>query len=184
MYLRRKIDDFLEDWKKDDNRKPLIVKGSRQIGKTESINHFANQNYESIIEINFVRDEKYKKIIEDGYEVSDIIKNISLIDPSKKFIPQKTLIFFDEITDFPEIATSLKFFCIDKRFDVICSGSMLGVNYKRIESNSVGYKKDYEMSSMDFEEFLWAKGYNDETISNMISHMKECRPFSDLEMEV
>lgn len=184
MYLRRKIDDFLEDWKKDDNRKPLIVKGSRQIGKTESINHFANQNYESIIEINFVRDEKYKKIIEDGYEVSDIIKNISLIDPSKKFIPQKTLIFFDEITDFPEIATSLKFFCIDKRFDVICSGSMLGVNYKRIESNSVGYKKDYEMFSMDFEEFLWAKGYNDETISNMISHMKECRPFSDLEMEV
>ena len=143
MYLKRKVDAFLEEWKADKNRKPLIVKGSRQIGKTESILHFAADHYENVIEINFVRDEKYKGIIADGYEAADIIKNISLIDPSKKFVPEKTLIFFDEITEFPEIATSLKFFCIDGRFDVICSGSMLGVNYKKIESNSVGYKKDY-----------------------------------------
>ena len=74
---------------------------------------------------------------------------MSLIDPSKVFIPGETLLFFDEITEFPEIAASLKFFCLDKRFDVICSGSMLGVNYKKIESNSVGYKKDYDMFSMD-----------------------------------
>ena len=126
------------------------------------------KNYESVIEINFVRDEKYKGIISDGYEAADIIKNISLIDPSKKFIPEKTLIFFDEITEFPEIATSLKFFCIDKRFDVICSGSMLGINYRKIESNSVGYKKDYEMFSLDFEEFLWAKGYDDTTVDDII----------------
>lgn len=159
MYLKRKIDTFLAEWKADSNRKPLIVRGSRQIGKTESVLHFAKDNYESIIEINFVRDVKYKGIISNGYEASDIIKNISLIDPTKKFIPGKTLIFFDEITEFREITTSLKFFCIDKRFDVICSGSMLGVNYKEIESNSVGYKKDYDMYSMDFEEFLWAKGY-------------------------
>ena len=145
MYLKRKVDVFLEEWKADKNRKPLIVKGSRQIGKTESILHFAANHYENVIEINFVRDEKYKGIIADGYEAADIIKNISLIDPTKKFVPEKTLIFFDEITEFPEIATSLKFFCIDGRFDVICSGSMLGVNYKRIESNSVGYKKDYEI---------------------------------------
>lgn len=82
----------------------------------------------------------YKKIIADGYSASSIIKNISLLDPSKKFIDGKTLIFFDEITEFPESATSLKFFKEDGRFDVICSGSMLGVNHKRIESNSVGYK--------------------------------------------
>ena len=151
MYLKRKVDAFLEEWKADKNRKPLIVKGSRQIGKTESILHFAADHYENVIEINFVRDEKYKGIIADGYEAADIIKNISLIDPTKKFVPEKTLIFFDEITEFPEIAASLKFFCIDGRFDVICSGSMLGVNYKKIESNSVGYKKDYEMFSMDFE---------------------------------
>ena len=184
MYLKRKVDDFLCEWKSDPNRKPLVIKGSRQVGKTESIKHFAAANYESIIEINFVRDEKYKGIISDGYEASDIIKNISLIDPSKRFIPQKTLIFFDEITEFPEIATSLKFFCIDGRFDVICSGSMLGVNYRKIESNSVGYKKDYEMFSLDFEEFLWAKGYDDTTIQSMLAHMKELRPFNELEMKV
>lgn len=184
MYLKRKVDDFLCEWKSDPNRKPLVIKGSRQVGKTESIKHFAAANYESVIEINFVRDEKYKGIISDGYEASDIIKNISLIDPSKKFIPYKTLIFFDEITEFPEIATSLKFFCIDGRFDVICSGSMLGVNYRKIESNSVGYKKDYEMFSLDFEEFLWAKGYDDTTIQRMLAHMKELRPFNELEMRI
>ena len=132
MYLRRKVDAFLEAWKADQKRKPLIIKGSRQIGKTESILHFAARNYENVIEINFVRDEKYKGIIGDGYETADIIKNISLIDPSKRFVPGKTLIFFDEITAFPEIVASLKFFCIDGRFDVICSGSMLGVNYCKV----------------------------------------------------
>ena len=184
MYLKRKVDDFLLTWKADPNRKPLIIRGSRQIGKTESVLHFASANYESIIEIDFVRDEKYKGIISDGYEAASIIKNISLIDPSKKFIPGKTLIFFDEITEFPEIATSLKFFCIDHRFDIICSGSMLGVNYKKIESNSVGYKKDYDMFSMDFEEFLWAKGYGEDSVQSMLSHMKELTPFSALEMAV
>ncbi len=182
MYLRRKVDAFLDEWKSAGSRKPLIIKGSRQIGKTESILHFADANYENIIEINFVRDEKYKGIISDGYSAADIIKNISLIDPSKKFVPGKTLIFFDEITEFPEISTSLKFFCTDGRFDVICSGSMLGVNYKRIESNSVGYKTDYEMFSMDFEEFLWAKGYGNDTVENLLAHMKGLAPFGELEM--
>lgn len=184
MYLRRKIDSFLQNWKADEEHKPLIVRGSRQVGKTESINHFARQNYESIIEINFIRDEKYKGIITDGYEAAAIIKNISLIDPAKKFIPGKTLIFFDEITDFPEIATSLKFFHLDGRFDVICSGSMLGINYKRIESNSVGYKTDYHMHSMDFEEFLWARGYDDAAVDGVLQHMLEEKPFSELEMKV
>ena len=184
MYLRRKTDQFLQTWKKDEARKPLIVRGSRQVGKTESINHFAHQNYESVIEINFVRDEKYKRIIADGYETSSIIKNISLIDPAKQFIPGKTLIFFDEITDFPEIATALKFFALDGRFDVICSGSMLGLSYRKIESNSVGYKTDHQMNSMDFEEFLWARGYGEDTIGGMLEHMQSGTPFNDLEMNV
>lgn len=125
-----------------------------------------------------------KKITIDGYSTNAIIKNISSLDPSKKFISGKTLIFFDEITEFPEIATSLKFFREDERFDIICSGSMLGINYKKIESNSVGNKTDYEMSSMDFEEFLWAKGYNDEIINDMLKHMQTFTPFSDLEMSL
>ncbi len=184
-YLRRKIDKYLLEWKADPARKPLIVKGCRQIGKTESIRHFAKAaKYESFIEINFVKDEKYKKITADGYSPIDVIKNISLLDPSKKFIAGKTLIFFDEITQFPEIATSLKFFKEDGRFDVICSGSMLGVNYNKIESNSVGYKTDYEMHSMDFEEFLWAKGYDETVVDDMLNHMQSFTPFSELEMSL
>ena len=181
MYLERKIDKFLSDWKKNNDRKPLIVKGPRQIGKTESIKRFAQNNYKSVIEINFVTSEKYKMITSDGYDADSIIKNISLINPSNKFIPNETVIFFDEIQEFPDIATSLKFFNIDGRFDVICSGSLLGINYKRIESNSVGYKTDYNMYSLDFEEFLWAKGYNDDVINEMLKAMLELKPFSELQ---
>ena len=181
MYLERKIDKFLSDWKNNDNRKPLIVKGPRQIGKTESIKRFAESNYKSVIEINFVTSEKYKMITTDGYDTDSIIKNISLIEPSYRFIPNETIIFFDEIQEYPEIATSLKFFNIDGRFDVICSGSLLGINYKRIESNSVGYKIDYDMYSLDFEEFLWAKGYSRDVINDMLKAMVELKPFSELQ---
>lgn len=135
------------------------MKGARQIGKTETILHFTSSNYENVVYINFVTDEKYKVITRDGYEPQSIIKNITLVDSSKKFIPHKTVIIFDELQEYPEIATSLKFFKIDGQYDVICSGSLLGISYKRIQSNSVGYKTDYEMSSLDFEEFLWATGY-------------------------
>lgn len=183
-YLKRKIDIFLKDWKSNTDKKPLIVKGSRQIGKTESICQFGRLNYDNVININFVEEPKYKMITTDGYKTADIIKNISLIDPSKHFVPGKTLIIFDEIQDFPDIATSLKFFKLDGRFDVICSGSMLGINYRKIESNSVGYKTDYEMKSMDFEEFLWAKGYNDDFVSNILNHMTSLTPFNDLEINV
>lgn len=184
MYLKRKIDTYLTEWKNNGDRKPLIVKGPRQVGKTESIKKFAKENYKSIIEINFVLSEKYKKITSEGYSAGAVIKNISLIDPLHKFIPGETLIFFDEIQEFPEIATTLKFFKIDGRFDVICSGSLLGVNYKRIESNSVGYKTDYNMYSLDFEEFLWAKGYTSVVIEDILTHMKELKPFSELEHSV
>ena len=183
LYLKRKIDDYLHSWKENIERKPLIVKGPRQVGKTESIKKFAQESYGSFIEINFVEEPKYKMIIEDGYKTDDIIRNISRIDPSKKFIQGKTLIFFDELQDFPEIATALKFFKIDGRFDVICSGSLLGIHYRRIESNSVGYKVDYDMFSMDFEEFLWAKGYGQNIIDEMLMHMKTETPFNELEMK-
>lgn len=184
IYLKRKIDAFLDGWMADSDRNPLIVKGPRQVGKTESIRRFAHDNYDSVIEINFVEEPKYKMITADGYKAEDIIKNISRMDPSKKFIDGRTLIFFDELQEFPEIATALKFFKIDGRFDVICSGSMLGINYHKIESNSVGYKADYNMYSLDFEEFMWAKGYDDDFISDMLQHMRSLTPFNEVEMSV
>lgn len=123
-------------------------------------------------------------ITEDGFRAEDIIKNISRIDPSKEFAEENTLIFFDELQEFPEIATALKFFSIDGRFDVICSGSMPGIQYKRIESNSVGYKTDYRMYSMDFEEFLWAKGYKDSFIDELFEYMAEQKALNELMMSV
>lgn len=184
MYLRRKIDEYLIKWKNDVRRKPLIIKGARQIGKTESILHFGNSEYSSVISINFALEMKYKTILSDGYDVGSVIKNISLIDPSKKFIPGDTLILFDELQEFPDIATTLKSFKQDGRFDVICSGFLLGINYKKIHSNSVGYKTDYEMFSMDFEEFLWAKGYGEEHIADLLGHLRNLIPFSETEMNV
>ncbi|MGN0324264.1 MAG: ATP-binding protein [Oliverpabstia sp.] len=184
IYLKRKIDSYLVHWKKDVERKPLIVKGARQVGKTESVCRFANENYKNVIYINFVEEPKYKLITEDGFRTDDIIRNISRMDPSKKFEAGETILIFDELQEFPEIATSLKFFKIDGRFDVICSGSLLGIQYKRIESNSVGYKTDYNMMSMDFEEFLWAKGYEKNSIDDMLWHMKTEKPFNEIEMKV
>ena len=150
--LKRKVDEYLLSWKENDNRKPLIVKGARQIGKTEAIRHFAKEHYASVVEINFILQKQYKDIFDDGFEVDTIVRNISLKNPAFEFIPGKTLLFFDELQDCANCATSLKSFCGDGRYDVICSGSLMGINYREIESNSVGNKEDYEMFSLDFEE--------------------------------
>lgn len=181
--LKRKIDAYLVAWKSNPDRKPLIVKGARQIGKTCSIEQFVKHNYKSVIQINFVEQKKYKAIFDDGFEVDTILKNISLLNPEFKFIPGETVFFFDELQACPNCATSLKCFKLDGRFDVICSGSLMGINYKEIESNSVGYKEDYEMHSMDFEEFLWAKGYSDELVEDLYQHMLDIRPLSTLQMD-
>ena len=184
MYLRRKADQFLIDWKNDKNHLPLIIKGARQVGKTETIRHFAEACYENLIEINFAEEPKYKTIVSAGYSPQDIIQSITLLDPSKKIIPGKTLIFFDEFQEYPDIATSLKFFKQDGRFDVICSGSLLGTHYKKINSISVGHKSDYEMFSLDFEEFLWANGYDENLSDYILNQMIMLKPFDDMHQTV
>jgi len=181
--LERKIDTFLSDWKSNPKRKPLIVKGARQIGKTESIRAFGRVNFDSVLEMNFMLQKKFRNIFNDGYEVDQIIKNISILEPSWKIIPNRTLLFFDELQKCPDCATSLKSFCQDRRFDVICSGSLMGIYYEEIESNAVGYKEDYDMFSMDFEEFLWAKGYSKEQVEDLFAHTLSLKPFSQLEMD-
>jgi predicted AAA+ superfamily ATPase len=181
--LERKIDKFLIEWKQNPNRKPLIVKGARQIGKTESIRAFGRANYDSVLEMNFVLQKKFRNIFDDGYEVDQIIKNITILEPSWKIVPNKTLLFFDELQKCPNCATSLKSFCQDGRFDVICSGSLMGIYYEEIESNAVGFKEDYDMFSMDFEEFLWAKGYSKQQVEDLYEHMLSLKPFTQIEMD-
>lgn len=122
-------------------------------------------------------------IFENGYSTDAVCKKITFHNPDFQFIPNETLIFFDELQEFPDCSTSLKFFAEDGRFDVICSGSMMGINYKKISSNSVGFKTDITMHALDFEEYLWAKGYDDSIGDEIYSHLKEQRPFSEGEMK-
>ncbi|MBR5006121.1 MAG: AAA family ATPase, partial [Clostridia bacterium] len=182
--LSRKIDRFLTGWKNDENRLPLIVKGARQIGKTEAIRYFAKNTYKSVVEINFALQKNYRTIFDNGFEVDTIIRNISLYNPEFTFPEGETLIFFDELQDCVNCATSLKSFREDGRFDVICSGSLMGINYKEIESNSVGNKEDYEMFSLDFEEFLWAKGYKPELIEELYQKLLTVTPLTQTEYDV
>lgn len=184
MYLKRKADQWLDDWKSRPDHNPVIVRGPRQVGKTETIRRFAKTHYENVVEINFVERPAYRQILADGPSADAVLLNLSRIDPRRRFLPGKTLLFFDEIQACPDIATTLKFFRQDGRFDVIASGSLLGISYREIESNSVGYKEDYDMYSMDFEEFLWAKGYEAAHVESMLAHMIDAEPFNTLEMKL
>lgn len=183
-YLKRKIDKFLDEWLINENKKPLIIKGARQIGKTKTIEEFAKRNNLSLVEINFVLNPEYRDIFDHGYKVDKILESISLKDPSLEFVPGKTLIFFDEIQKCINAATSLKSFKLDGRFIVICSGSLMGLSYKEIESVSTGYKTDYIMYSMDFEEYLWALGYKEEQIEDVYECMKNITPLSSTQYSV
>ena len=182
MYFKRKADVFLENWHNDIDRMPLIIRGARQVGKTETIRHFAKANYEHFVEVNFVEEPQFCTIIDEGFKTENIIKLLSLLNPAFRFVPGKTLIFFDEIQAFPEIAASLKFFKQSGSYDVICSGSLLGIHYNRISSHSVGYKNDFEMRSLDFEEYLLALGYPESVTGDMLAHMKNAQPFTNAEM--
>lgn len=178
QYIERTFDRFLADWKRDADRKPLLVKGARQVGKTESIRRFGRRNYRSFIEVNFVESPEFKTIVQDGYSADAVTSRMSRINPSLSFVPGETLLFFDEIQEFPDIATSFKFFREDGRFDVVSSGSLLGIHYKRISSIPVGSKTDYTLRSLDFAEFLAAKGYGTDYVEDLFAHMAERRPFS------
>ena len=180
--LKRKIDVFLEEWKNREHN-PLIIKGARQIGKTTSIMEFAKKNYESVIEINFISNPEYIQIFKSGFNVDSIILELSILNPNLKFVPNNTLIFFDEVQEYMDATTSLKFFALDKRFDVICSGSALGVKYNKVKSVAVGFKEDYTMYSLDFEEFLWAKGYEDNIINSLFNNVLDLKPYSDLVLD-
>lgn len=181
--MKRKIDLYLQEWKQNPEHKPLIVRGARQVGKTFSIREFG-KSYKSFVEINFITHPEFKGIFSQGYSAAEVEKQISFLHPDFQFVAGNTLVFFDEMQEFPDCATCLKFFKEDGRYDVVCSGSMMGLNYKDITSNSVGYKTDYTMYSLDFEEFLWARGYKSEQIEDLFQHLAALKPFSALEMDV
>ena len=175
--LRRKITQDLETWKSNPKRLCLLVKGARQVGKTFIIDKFARENYESYVSLNFHENPKYKAIFDGDMDVETLIKQITLRIPRTRIIEGQTLIFLDEIQDCPRARTALKFLAMDKRFDVIASGSMLGINYGNVPSYPVGYVDHLEMFSLDFEEFLWANEVLAESIEDI-------RNYFDLKKQV
>ena len=159
--LRRKIMDVLVKWKKEKRKECLLLTGARQVGKTFIIREFAKQNYENLIEINFIKSPQFKDVFEGDLGMNEIIKKISARDRSAKFEEGKTLLFLDEVQECGNARTALKFIAEDNRFDCIASGSMLGIAYKSTVSVPVGYERQIEMYSLDLEEFLWAIGYDE-----------------------
>ena len=157
--LKRKIEQKLIDWKNTENRKPLIIKGCRQCGKTFSVLDFAKKNYKNVVYLNFFENPDYASVFAGSLEVDTILMMLSaLLGSEAVFESGSTVLILDEIQECPEARTALKFFRIDGRYDVIGTGSLLGVKGygKEPKSVPVGSETVIDMYPLDFEEFLWA----------------------------
>ena len=165
--LRRKIYQTLLDWKNTKHKECLLIKGARQVGKSFIIREFGQKNYQSFVELNFYQHPEYISIFDGDLTPDEIYKRISLQLLGVNFIEGETLIFLDEIQHCPNARTAIKFLAQDNRYDIISSGSLLGLHYKEIVSIPVGYEKQIDMYALDFEEFLWAYGYDDVAINNL-----------------
>lgn len=159
--LKRKIEQSLMEWKNTRNRKPLIIKGCRQCGKTFSVLDFAKKNYKNVVYLNFFENPDYASVFSGSLEIDNIVMLLSALLGSKAvFEAGETVLILDEIQDCPEARTALKFFRTDGRYDVIGTGSLLGVKGygKEPKSIPVGSETVIDMYPLDFEEFLWANG--------------------------
>lgn len=174
--LKRKISAQLTAWKNSNHKKPLLVQGARQVGKTYSILEFGRQFYKRVLYINFEENPSYCEIFSGNLDVDTLIGQISLYIPQVPLVPSETLIFLDEIQSCPQARTALKFFSIDGRFDVIASGSLLGIRYREVSSFPVGYVDRLTLHSLDFEEFLWATGMTEQNIAYLRDYFDSLTP--------
>lgn len=173
--FKRKIYNELIQWKESLNikKRALLIKGLRQIGKTTIVNEFCKNNYENVIYINFMNNESIKRVFDKDLNVDDLIRDLSANLPNSKFIPNTTIIIFDELQECTNARASIKPFMIDGRFDIIATGSLLGLrgyNKKKSKGIPTGFEKIVTMKAMDFEEYLWAKGINED----VINYVKDC----------
>lgn len=183
--LKRKITQYLLKWKQKKSKLPLVIRGARQVGKTYIVEKFAKDNYKNYIYINFEKDVDMKEVFDGNLDVNEIIQKMKLINPSFIFEPKETLIFFDEIQKGGNCRTALKFFAIDGRYDIISSGSLLGLYHEEVNSFPVGYVENVELQSLDFEEFCEAKGVAKEifdALKKSFIEMKKVDEFIHKEM--
>lgn len=177
--LKRKIEKTLLNWLNTENRNPLILKGCRQCGKTFSVLRFAQQHYKYVVYLNFFENPDYRAIFEGSLKVDDVVLMMSaFVGANVRFIPHETVIVLDEIQECPRARAALKFFKLDGRFDVLATGSLLGISGYRSEDYSVpvGYETIIDMFPLDFEEFLWANGIEDSLIALLKQCLEEERP--------
>ena len=186
MQLRREFYDFLLKWRENKRQECLLVKGARQIGKTYIIEQFGREQYESCVSINFIDHPEYMEVFKRNLDAETIKTGITVIDPQVRFPAGKTLIFLDEIQECPAARTALKFLAMDETIDVIASGSLLGLKYKKgrkhkpPKSIAVGYERQVEMHSLSFREYLWAKGYDEAFISSVKGYFDRRKIVPDL----
>ena len=164
--MRRSVYDKLVEWKAKPEHKPLIIYGARQVGKTYLIEEFAKRNYEYCYSINFEFSEDARDIFSGNLDIKTLLMQLTTYQPTP-IEEGKTLLFFDEVQRCPQVLTALKVFALDGRFDVIASGSMLGIIMHEVSSYPVGYVESLYMRPMSFKEFLWAKGYSDDLIQSL-----------------
>lgn len=189
MMYRRKIETYLKQWKEDAHRKPLIIKGCRQCGKTSSVLDFVKKNYKHVVYLNFHEQKSLTALFNDSLQVDYLLMLISATIPTAVFVPHKTCIVFDEIQDCPQARSSLKFFKLDGRYDVICTGSLLGVNgymsnvYNKDDDKAtipVGFETIIDMYPMDFEEWLWANNIQQPVFELLEKCLREEIPVPDV----
>ncbi len=194
--IKRKMYKYLINWKQKKDKSALIIKGARQVGKSYLVREFGRNEYEGYIEINFLKNPLYKNIFKGDLSAEEIFKRLSAYIPNLKIIPFKTLLFLDEIQVCAEARTAVKFLVEDGSVDVISSGSFLGLSYLEDDDKNVteptslpvGYEEQITMYSLDFEEFLWAKGYNDDAIAYLkdfyISNKEVSKELNDKYLEL
>lgn len=173
--FRRKIMDDIKKWEASlqIKKRALVIRGLRQIGKTTVVKEYCHNKYENVVYINFMDLETIKKIFDKDLIVDDMVRDLSAALPGEKFVPFKTVIIFDEIQECVNARASIKAFMLDGRFDIIATGSLIGLrgyNKKKTKGIPTGFEYPIQMFSMDFEEYLWARGIED----NLIDYVKEC----------
>lgn len=175
--MERFVMEKLVKWKNSPYRKPLILKGVRQVGKTWLLKEFGSRYYENIAYFNFDEYEEYKQFFETTKDVDRILQNLMLVS-GQKIVPEKTLIIFDEIQDCPKVINSMKYFCENApQYHIACAGSLLGIALAKPSSFPVGKVNFMQIDPMTFSEFLLANG--DENLFRYIENVNVIEPIPD-----
>lgn len=187
--LKRDFYDYLLKWKRDKKAECLLVKGARQIGKSFILEKFGRENYESFIEINFIKQPEYISVFAGNLDADTIRAGISSINRDVRFVPGKTLLFLDEIQECANARTAFKFLAQDGRMDVVASGSLLGIKYKKKKDRDlhepksipVGFERTVAMHSLSFSEYLRARGFRNEQLERLRGFFERREPVPEAE---